>query len=119
VLHFSLVLRPPPHRFAVLHVQVRPMLEFNPKDPQGGYQILPPMTKNSPVDRIKGFRYPSPGSIHGARIPIRDSSDDVYDIKQYTRDPRNMQADVRSLRPAPFTPLSPRDASSLTLRSAR
>ena len=49
------------------------------------------------VDRIQGFRYPAPGSRHGARIPIRETVDDVYDIKEYTRDPRNLPIDVRDV----------------------
>ena len=58
------------------------------------------MTKAVNVDRIVGFRYPSPGSQQvGARVPIRDKPDDVYDIKQFTRDPRNLPIDVRLFFP--------------------
>jgi hypothetical protein len=46
------------------------------------------------VERIQAFRYPSPGSRRGARIPIRESEDDVYNINYYSRDPRNLPKDV-------------------------
>ena len=77
-------------------------MEFRPNDAGAGYQILPPQTKVVNVDRIQGFRFPAPGSRHGARIPIRETEEDVYDIKEYTRDPRNLPPDVRFIIPPRF-----------------
>jgi hypothetical protein len=52
------------------------------------------MQTNSGVDRIKGFRYPAPGSRTGARIPTVASADEIYDNNFYSRDPRNFKKDV-------------------------
>jgi len=51
------------------------------------------------VERIKGFRYPAPGSRPHANIPIRESEDGVYDVKYYSRDPRNVSPQVCRLIP--------------------
>ena len=56
-------------------------------------QQVPPRHRTVDVERIEGFRYPSPGSRPAARVPIRES-DEVYDTKQFTRDPRNVPRDV-------------------------
>ena len=56
--------------------------------------MLPPRDANvSGVERIKGYRYPAPGSRTGAKVPVRDSAEDAYDIKHYSRDPRNLKPD--------------------------
>lgn len=67
---------------------------FRPEDPAGLLQVLPPRETNvSGVERIKGYRFPAPGSRSGARVPVRDSLEDVYDVKHYSRDPRNVKPD--------------------------
>jgi hypothetical protein len=73
------------------------MLVFRPDDPAKLSQILPQMKQNVNVDRIKGFRHPSPGSQQGTRIPLRENSDNIYDIQEYTRDPRNLPPDEETL----------------------
>lgn len=55
---------------------------------------MKPFGDDSPVERIKGFRYPAPGSRHGTRVPIRYSEDDLYDAKYYSRDPKNLPNQV-------------------------
>jgi hypothetical protein len=52
------------------------------------------MEVNFPVERIKGFRFPAPGSRTGARIPTRESADQIYDTGYYYRDPRNLKSKV-------------------------
>lgn len=69
---------------------------FRPEDPNSLIQVLPQREQNVAVERIKGYRYPAPGSRTGARVPVRDSEEDVYDIKHYSRDPRNLKPDVSS-----------------------
>jgi hypothetical protein len=56
------------------------------------------MSRVEGVPSIKGFRYPSPGSLSTAvRVPARTSKDEVYDIKQFTRDPRNFRVDQETM----------------------
>ena len=70
------------------------MLVFRPEDPINLWQATPQMQTGSSVERIKGYRYPAPGSVHRAAVPVRDNEDTVYDIKNYTRDPNNLALDV-------------------------
>jgi len=72
-------------------IEVRSLFEFAPHDPNKMWQILPQkMSKVAGVDRIEGFRYPSPGSrVPHTRVPVRETEDEVYNIQHYTRDPRN------------------------------
>jgi len=77
--------------------RLKEFLQFRPEDPGGLLQVLPQREANvSGVERIKGYRYPAPGSRTGARVPVRDSAEEVYDIKHYSRDPRNLKPDVSS-----------------------
>ena len=46
--------------------------------------------------RIKGFRYPSPGSQPAPKIPIR-SEDEIYNTNHYSRDPRNLPDETQIL----------------------
>lgn len=46
------------------------------------------------MERIKGYRYPAPGSRTGARVPVRDNSDMLYDTNYAPRDPRNLPKTV-------------------------
>ena len=39
--------------------------------------------------RIKGFRYPSPGSRPAAKVPSR-TEDELYNTNHYSKDPRNL-----------------------------
>lgn len=73
------------------------MLVYRPDDHAKLAQQLPQMKQNLNVERIKGYRYPSPGSQVGARVPLRDHSDNIYDIQEYTRDPRNLKPDEEIL----------------------
>jgi len=67
------------------------LFSFAPHDPNKLWQVLPQRAVyNEGIERIKGFRYPSPGSMAPiARIPVRESEDETYNIQHYTRDPRN------------------------------
>jgi len=86
------------------------MVLFRAEDPNGLIQVLPQREANvSGVERIKGYRYPAPGSRTGARVPIRESEEDVYDIKHYSRDPRNVKPDEETFinsaaKPSLFSP---------------
>lgn len=56
-------------------------------------QVLPQMETHTTVDRIKGFRYPAPGSRTGAKIPRR-SEEELYDTNFFKSDPRNLPSEV-------------------------
>ena len=75
---------------ASVYDSIRAVLSYRPNDPLNLWQQVPQMHKQTNIDRIKGYRYPAPGSREGASVPIRESEDDIYDTKQYTRDPRNV-----------------------------
>mmetsp|Transcript_7347 Transcript_7347/g.21630 ORF Transcript_7347/g.21630 Transcript_7347/m.21630 type:complete len:223 (-) Transcript_7347:38-706(-) len=45
------------------------------------------------VERIKGYRYPAPGSRPPARVPRVESTDEVFDTKYYSRDTRRATRD--------------------------
>ncbi len=79
---------------ALFTIQIRQAVLFRAEDPNNLHQVLPQRVTNSTVERIQGFRYPAPGSRIGARVPVVDSADKVYDINQYVRDPRNLNRNV-------------------------
>lgn len=64
---------------------------FRPEDPNMMMQMMPPKFNPTTVERIQGFRYPSPGSRIGARVPIVNGQDQIYDTNQYVRDPSNIK----------------------------
>ena len=70
--------------------KVRFALTFDPTDPDKLSQQPPARD---------GYRFPAPGSIKGARIPVRvedkDGKVDPYDVKAYTYDPRNVTSQDR------------------------
>lgn len=70
-------------------------LLFRPEDPNGLIQVLPPTLVNTTVERIKGNRYPSPGSRSSASIPLLENSDDIYNTNYISRDPKNLKRNVR------------------------
>ena len=75
--------------------RAKAMLVFRPEDPTNLWQMPPRFETGSTVERIKGYRYPAPGSQH-ASVPVRDSEDTVYDIKNFTRHPSHMPLNVRA-----------------------
>jgi hypothetical protein len=76
--------------------QIRHAFLFRPEDPNGLHQVLPPTYAPSSVERIKGNRYPSPGSRLGASVPTRDNEDEIYNTSQLLRDARNLPRNVRT-----------------------
>eukprot|EP01039_Chlorochromonas_danica_P009368 gene9368-10343_t len=74
-----------------LYQQIRNALLFRAEDPNNLHQITPQMKVVTGVERIKGFRHPSPGSQPTPRIPVRESLDEVYDTSHYTHDHRNLR----------------------------
>lgn len=50
------------------------------------------------VPRIKGYRFPAPGSRHGAKVPARESSDRLYDTTFAGMDSRNLPSTVSSVK---------------------
>ena len=52
------------------------------------------MQQGVDVERIKGFRYPAPGSQPQPRIPTVASEDRIYDVQFYSRDSRNLPKNV-------------------------
>jgi hypothetical protein len=77
--------------------QIRHAFLFRPEDPNGLHQVLPPTFAPSSVERIKGNRYPSPGSRLGASVPTRDNEDEIYNTSQLLRDARNLPRNVRTV----------------------
>jgi hypothetical protein len=69
--------------------QIRSALVYAPEDPNNLHQVMPPNKAVTSVARIKGNRWPSPGSVTGARVPLFDSTDRLYNSNYVTRDPRN------------------------------
>ena len=71
---------------------------YRADDPNNLWQVAPRFnTKTStPVERIKGYRYPAPGSQPQPSIPVRENADKVYDTKYYDHDPRNLPKHVRT-----------------------
>ena len=77
---------------------MRQVLLFAPDDPNNLHQTPPQRhIEGLDVERIKGYRYPAPGSRHGARVPTRESSDELFDTTFATHDPRNLPNTVRYL----------------------
>eukprot|EP00349_Pseudokeronopsis_sp_Brazil_P010520 CAMPEP_0202978718 /NCGR_PEP_ID=MMETSP1396-20130829/85060_1 /ASSEMBLY_ACC=CAM_ASM_000872 /TAXON_ID= /ORGANISM="Pseudokeronopsis sp., Strain Brazil" /LENGTH=190 /DNA_ID=CAMNT_0049717805 /DNA_START=117 /DNA_END=689 /DNA_ORIENTATION=+ len=71
--------------------KIRHAFLFRPEDPNKLLQITPPNWPHPTIARIKGFRTPSPGSQPMPSVPARESSDRIYDINYYYRDPRNLK----------------------------
>lgn len=84
----------------LFYPQLRRAFLFRPEDPNNLHQVLPPKVVNTTVERIKGNRWPSPGSRLGASVPTRESEDEIYNTNYYPKDPRNMKTDVSSLFPS-------------------
>ena len=67
-------------------------LQFRPKHP---HRMEPGQAANwvpegpQKVERIKGYRYPAPGSREAARVPRVENTDEVFDTKYYSRDRLN------------------------------
>lgn len=57
---------------------------------------MPPTLVNTTVSRIKGNRYPSPGSrTEGlASVPVLDNEDKIYNKPYFARDPKLFKRDV-------------------------
>ncbi len=74
---------------------MRSVFLFRPSDPNNLLQITPQFHAQAPeVARIKGHRFPAPGSQPLASIPIRENSDLLYNNALYPRDPRNISNEV-------------------------
>lgn len=73
---------------------MRSAVLFRAEDPNFLMQIMPAKWQHNTVERIKGFRYPSPGSQPNASVPVRESEDDIYNTNFYPRDPRNLKTGV-------------------------
>ena len=71
-------------------------LQFRPKHP---HRMEPGQAANwvpegpQKVERIKGYRYPAPGSREAARVPRVENTDEVFDTKYYSRDTRRARRD--------------------------
>ena len=70
------------------------MLLFRANDPNSLWQVLPQRVKVEGVDRIEGYRYPAPGSQKPPRIPTLENEAELYDIKFYSKDRRNLPKEV-------------------------
>lgn len=76
--------------------KIRRAFLFRPDDPADLLQVLPARHKQPGVERIKGFRYPSPGSQPQAKVPIR-TEDELYNTSIYHKDPRNLPDETQIL----------------------
>ena len=87
-------------------------LQFRPKHP---HRMEPGQAANwvpegaQKVERIKGYRYPAPGSREAARVPRVENSDEVFDTKYYSRATRR----ARQLLPVLVRNWCTRTSSSL------
>jgi hypothetical protein len=74
-------------------------LFFKPDDVYNLYQVPPQRSIQgvNGVERIKGYRYPAPGSQPFPKVPTRETEDEIYDTNFYARDPRNIQRKVNRL----------------------
>ena len=78
--------------------QIRRVLVFAPDDPNNLHQTPPQRhIEGLDVERIKGYRYPAPGSRLGAKVPMRDHSDELFDTGFASHDNRNLPNTVRYL----------------------
>ncbi len=68
------------------------MLVYAPNDPHNLLQQWPQKMSNFGVDRIEGYRFPAPGSRPEAYVPTRDNDDEIFDVKHYPNDPRNLKS---------------------------
>lgn len=76
---------------------MRGILVFRPDDPLQLSQVAPQFkVDNSGVDRIKGHRYPAPGSQEQPTIPTR-TKDQLFDVTFHTRDSRRITKNVSSI----------------------
>ena len=63
--------------------------QFRPDDPHGLIGVPEhARTTTEGVPRIKGFRYPAPGSRPAVEIPTADLDSDPYNINYYSKDTR-------------------------------
>merc|ERR1719183_2555419 len=78
---------------------LREMIVFRPEHYTNLVQVLPQKVTDleKEVPHIKGHRFPSPGSVHSASVPVRDHSDKIYDIRAYPRNSSNMALDEETL----------------------
>ena len=67
---------------------------YRPEDPRYLQQVTPQFKTGSTVERIKGFRYPSPGSRPQPVIPLRENEDRLYNNSFYTHDSNNIASKV-------------------------
>jgi hypothetical protein len=72
--------------------QIKSTFVFRAEDPYNLHQVLPPRVVHTTVERIKGNRWPAPGSrtIPTVRVPLLENEDDIYNTNYYTRDPKNL-----------------------------
>ena len=78
-----------------VYSKMKEMLVYRPNDPINLLQQTPQFKTNATVERIKGYRFPAPGSTHIASSPMRDDEDSVYDTMHYPRSPENITPNVR------------------------
>uniref|UniRef100_A0A7S2CFD6 Uncharacterized protein n=1 Tax=Florenciella parvula TaxID=236787 RepID=A0A7S2CFD6_9STRA len=68
--------------------QMKDAVLFRPNDTHDLHQMWPANMTTEKVPRIKGYRYPAPGSQASARVPDTEDEDRRYDIKYFTRNVR-------------------------------
>lgn len=68
------------------YAELKKMVEFRPDDTHDLHQAPPAKMSMPNIERIKGYRYPSPGSQPTAVMP--DEQDMKYDIKYFSRNTR-------------------------------
>jgi len=82
-----------------VYQRLKELVVFRPEDHTNLISALPRFQQNVAVPRIKGYRYPAPGSqdVADAAVPLRVHEDQVYDSKLYSRDPRNLKLDNQTV----------------------
>jgi len=74
---------------------LRNALLYRPDDPNHLLQQVPQMhVKGLGVERIKGYRYPAPGSQAPPNIPTREHTDDHYNVGNFCKNTRYLKLEV-------------------------
>ncbi|TFJ80786.1 hypothetical protein NSK_007963 [Nannochloropsis salina CCMP1776] len=82
-----------------MQTKIRSWALFRPDDINDLYPFPRNRISYPGVERIKGYRYPAPGSRPKVNVPQSESDDKLYDIKYFDHDTRRRPAEVFSWSP--------------------
>lgn len=82
-----------------MRTKLRSLALFRPDDINDLYPFPRNRISYPGVERIKGFRYPAPGSRGKVNVPQSESDDRLYDIKYFDHDTRRRPQEIYSWTP--------------------